>query len=66
MGMMDQKNDASGSIFIGYISGAIIARLLMLMLRRGSFKNFAQVPYGLSIGRSRLIIVGPIGLQCRV
>ena len=62
MGMTDRRIGTSGSIFINYISGAVIAGLIILMLRGGSLKNLAQVPwYTLSIGALGLVVAGSIG-----
>lgn len=62
MGMTDRQIGTSGSIFINYISGAVIAGLIILILPGGSLKNLAQVPwYALSTGVLGLVIAGSIG-----
>ena len=61
MGITDRSIGTSGSIFVNYITGAVIAGLIILMLQGGSLKDLAQIPwYTFSIGILGLIVAGSI------
>ena len=62
MGLMDQQMGTRESVFITYISGAILIGVAMLAARGGNLKAIQQVPwYALSSGLLGLVIVGTIG-----
>lgn len=62
MGIMDRNIGTSSSMFINYISGAVIACVLLAIFQGGAVKEWNQVPwYAFSAGVLGLIIAGPIG-----
>ena len=62
MGLMDKNIGTRESVFITYVSGGIIAALVMLAARGGNLKAWHGVPwYALGSGVVGLVIVGTIG-----
>jgi transporter family-2 protein len=62
MGLMDKNIGTRESVFITYVSGGIIAALVMLAARGGNLKAWQGVPwYALGSGVVGLVIVGTIG-----
>lgn len=62
MGVMAKSIGTTGGIFVNYISGAMLAMILLLALQGGSLKAWTEVPwYALSAGALGLVIAGSIG-----
>ncbi|MEM9522706.1 MAG: DMT family transporter [Pseudomonadota bacterium] len=62
MGMMDRKIGTSGSLFINYLSGFLIASLVLFLTQSDNLKNISQIPwYAFTVGLLGLIIAGSIG-----
>lgn len=62
MGIMDRNIGTSSSMFVNYISGAVIACVLLAIFQGGAVKEWNQVPwYAFSAGILGLIIAGSIG-----
>jgi transporter family-2 protein len=62
MGLMDQGLGTRESVFITYVSGGILAAIMMLSMRGGNLRSWQQVPwYAFTAGIAGLIIVGSIG-----
>ena len=62
MGLMDKNIGTRESVFITYVSGGILAAVVMLAARGGNLKAWPNVPwYALSSGIVGLVIVGTIG-----
>jgi hypothetical protein len=64
MGVMAKSIGTTGGIFVNYISGAMLAMILLLALQGGSLKAWTEVPwYALSAGALGLVIAGSIGYR---
>ena len=62
MGLIDKGIGTRESIFFTYVSGGILAALLMLISRGGNLRSWGEIPwYALSAGALGLVIVGAIG-----
>lgn len=62
MGTMDRGIGTLESVFITYVSGAMVIGLVMLALRGGNLAAWSHVPwYSFGAGFMGLIIVGAIG-----
>jgi bacterial/archaeal transporter family-2 protein len=62
MGVMSRSIGTTGGIFVNYVSGAMLAMVLLLALQGGSLKAWTEVPwYALSAGALGLVIAGSIG-----
>ena len=62
MGLIDKGIGTRESVFITYVSGGILAGLIMLFSRGGNLRSWGEVPwYAYSAGVLGLVIVGAIG-----
>ncbi|WP_438465877.1 DMT family transporter [Marinomonas sp. PE14-40] len=62
MGIMDRSVGTSGSMFVNYISGAVVACILLLIFQGDIDKSWGKVPwYAFSAGILGLVIAGTIG-----
>ena len=62
MGLIDKGIGTRESVFITYVSGGILAALIMLASRGGNLRSWGEVPwYAYSAGALGLVIVGTIG-----
>ncbi|RKF30608.1 DMT family transporter [Paraburkholderia fungorum] len=62
MGVMEKSVGTTGGIFINYMSGAVLAIVLLFTLRDGSTRAWMAVPwYALTAGALGLVIAGSIG-----
>lgn len=62
MGIMDRNIGTTGSLFINYLSGAVIATVLLLAFKESPIKVWSGVPwYALTAGILGLVIAGSIG-----
>lgn len=61
MGIMDRLLGTSGSLFINYMTGAVVVSVIMLA-QPGSLKAWTEVPiYAFTAGLLGLVIAGSIG-----
>jgi len=62
MGIMDQRIGSKESVFITYVSGGVLAALMMIVARGGHLSAWQNAPwYALTAGVLGLVIVGTIG-----
>jgi len=62
MGVIDSRVGSKESVFITYVSGGILAALMMLVARGGHLNLWHKVPsYTLTTGVLGLVVVGAIG-----
>ncbi len=62
MGVIDSRVGSKESVFITYVSGGILAALMMLVARGGHLNLWHRVPwYTLTTGVLGLVVVGAIG-----
>jgi len=62
MGLIDKGIGTRESVFITYVSGGILAGVVMLVSRGGNLRSWQEVPwYALSAGVLGLVIVTTIG-----
>jgi bacterial/archaeal transporter family-2 protein len=62
MGLIDKGIGTRESVFITYVSGGILAGVVMLASRGGNLRSWQEVPwYALSAGVLGLVIVAAIG-----
>jgi transporter family-2 protein len=62
MGLIDKGIGTRESVFITYVSGGILAGVVMLVSRGGNLRSWQEVPwYALSAGVLGLVIVTAIG-----
>ena len=62
MGVIDSRVGSKESVFITYVSGGVLAALVMLVARGGHLNLWHRVPwYTLTTGVLGLIVVGAIG-----
>lgn len=64
MGMMDRKIGTGGALLINYVSGALVAVVLVMATKVATLRNIAEVPwYALTAGLLGLVIAGSIGFS---
>lgn len=62
MGLLEKSVGTSGGLFINYVSGALLAAIILSVLQGGNLKYWTEVPwYALTAGILGLVIVGSIG-----